>query len=361
MADNVEGPVTIKWDSPTQYQQCQIGAKPMKKNSILIVKHGYSSTCDRSVSPLVHIDDVFVCTCLLEEFRGWDVTWITSLVSKDILRGNYLIDKLIFAESPEHVPPDQMLGHYDVVVNLEKQRDWCQYAGSISADEHYGFEDWAGSGDECLYSASQQGLSHHKGFRPIQERLYELVGRQWRGQRYILGYQPDVVEIYDVGLNHHASSKCSNKSWPGGLWHVLYDNLSKGHAVCWQNSVRSVRAYINWLASCRLIVACDCLGLHLAAAMNKKVVGLFGPTPPEAVYLYGCGVKLTPTCNRPCVPCMQDRCPFDEPCMEFIQAELVQDTIEMLLAGELADTVSTGYKARDHKVSEIASLVGASN
>ena len=300
----------------------------------MIIKHGFSETCDHTVSSIVSFGDVFRCTCLLEDLKGWHVTWITAVAAEDLLMQNHLIDELILADSPHELPAGRIKKNYHTVINLEKQKDWCQFAGSISAVDHYGFKDWAASGDECYYPKSAQALSKaldRNGFQKLQETLFRSVGRQWTGQKYVLGYQPKITPIYDIGLNNHVGPKWPNKVWPDYYWKKLNYELSKKYAVCWQQSLGSIRHYIDWLASCRLIVSCDSLGMHLCLGMKKKVVALFGPTPPQQVYMYGNGIKLTPNCDRACIPCFQSRCEMENCCMEHISVEMVIDAVNDLL------------------------------
>ena len=93
----------------------------MSRQSILILKHGFSETCDHNVSSIVSYGDVFRCTCLLEDFKGSHVTWITAHGAVDLLAGNHLIDDLILADTPEEIPVDKRKKQYDIVINLEKQ------------------------------------------------------------------------------------------------------------------------------------------------------------------------------------------------------------------------------------------------
>ena len=309
----------------------------MDRKRLLLIKHGFSETCDHHVSGVVSYGDVFSCTCLLEDFKGYEVTWISSPLCYDLLAENHLIDRLVLADSPSDLSDGEVGGEYEIVVNLEKQRDWCEFAAGVAGEQRYGFRDWTGSCEEGFYpesaAALARGLARYD-FRPLQETLYATVGRQWNGQRYVLGYQPRVATIYDVGLNYNVGSKWPTKAWPGHLWEELHYELSKDYAVCWQQSLNSVRHYIDWLASCRLIVTCDSLGLHLGLGLKKKVVGLFGPTAAEQVYMYGCGVKITPVCERSCLPCYQSQCAFDDDtCMTYIPVDMVREAVDMLLRG----------------------------
>ncbi len=305
----------------------------MKRDSVLIIKHGYSETCDHNISPHVSFGDVFRCTCLLEDFRGYHVTWITTRAAQDLLMDNHLIDELILADSPADIPKDNLHDHYNIVINLEKQKDWCEFTAQLSADKHFGFRDWT-SGHNGYYPESSVALAlalTSEEYQPCQETLFHSVGREWNGQRYVLGYHPNPSPQFDIGLNNHVGPKWPNKRWPDYHWERLYFELSKKYSVCWQQSLDSIRHYIDWLASCRLIITCDSLGLHLSLALGRKIIALFGPTPPEQVYMYGCGQKITPLCDRHCIPCFQSKCHYDHTCMEYISVEMVLDAVKNLI------------------------------
>ncbi|MCP4712828.1 MAG: hypothetical protein GY869_29735, partial [Planctomycetes bacterium] len=168
------------------------------RKTVLIIKHGFSETCDHKISSIVSYGDVFRCTCLLESYRGFDVSWLTAVAAKDLLVGNHLIDRLILADNPEDIGPGQILEHYDEVINLEKQRDWCEFTSALDAEKRYGFKDWASTGSEAFYPDSRGALEvalKRDGYRAFQETLFRTVGQEWTGQRYVLGYQPRVAEI----------------------------------------------------------------------------------------------------------------------------------------------------------------------
>jgi len=314
----------------------------MVRKTVLIIKHGYSDSCDSSFEPMVDCAELLRCTCLLEDFRGWHVTWITAPGGLELLWGNHLIDELYFAEIPGELPGERMQGHYDVVINLEKREDWCEFALKMSADERYGFKNSSETGLGCLFEASARTMKHsiegEEGdtelHRPYQEKLFGMIGREWKGQRYVLSYAPRVIQIYDIGLNHRSNSDGPARQWPQEYWQELYRQLSKRYAVSWQPQVNKIRSYADWLASCGLIITGDDLGLHLGLALQRKVVAMFGPTVPEEVYMYGQGIKLTPMSERPCHACQQEQCDWGGSCMENIPVDMVVEAVEML--GEMA-------------------------
>ena len=73
------------------------------------------------------------------------------------------------------------------------------------------------------------------------------------------------------------------------------------------------------LARCDLLIGLDSGPLHLAAAMGRPVVGLFGPTDPARTGPQGPGHQII--CHREsCWPCMTPTCQ-DRACMTRITPE----------------------------------------
>ena len=72
------------------------------------------------------------------------------------------------------------------------------------------------------------------------------------------------------------------------------------------------------------------LTMHIALALKKKVVALFGPTSANEIYDYGRLVKIVP--NLDCVCCyIKEKCNKKPNCMEMISVEEVLEKIESLL------------------------------
>lgn len=77
-------------------------------------------------------------------------------------------------------------------------------------------------------------------------------------------------------------------------------------------------------------VVCGDTGVgHLAAALGRPVVTLFGPTDSALTAPRGrAEVVRHPT---PCAPCFYRDCPIDHPCMQGIEARQVQERVRSLL------------------------------
>jgi len=74
----------------------------------------------------------------------------------------------------------------------------------------------------------------------------------------------------------------------------------------------SLPEMVEWIRLSELMVTNDTGPMHVAAALGKRVVALFGPTEPARTGPYG-QIENTLQLNLPCVPCMRSRCTYFKP------------------------------------------------
>ena len=87
------------------------------------------------------------------------------------------------------------------------------------------------------------------------------------------------------------------------------------------------------LAQCRLLLTNDSGPMHLAAALGKSVVAIFGSTEPT---LTGPGLPDNPRHvilrhAPPCSPCFLRECPIDFRCMNAISVEEVVEAVRRVM------------------------------
>jgi heptosyltransferase II len=95
----------------------------------------------------------------------------------------------------------------------------------------------------------------------------------------------------------------------------------------------SVRQLMALLASVQLVITNDSGPMHVAAAFDRPIVALFGPTDHSAT---------SPLCSRfflarketECAPCLKRQCPTDHRCMADICVNDVLYAVETLLKQE---------------------------
>ncbi len=90
---------------------------------------------------------------------------------------------------------------------------------------------------------------------------------------------------------------------------------------------------VEWVRRCDLMITNDTGPMHVAAALGKPLVALFGPTAPERTGPYG-QLENVLRLNLPCSPCLKSVCTFEktDECLRALVPALVIDRVQKLLA-----------------------------
>ncbi len=306
----------------------------MSKHKVLIIKTGYSEFLEDGNSTKVSYGDVLRVTPLLHYYRDDEVTWLTDESALPLLEGNLFIHRLLPLNF--HTAMQLQREQFDTIVNLEKDHDICELSSSIEAWKRFGFRLDKKTGTVQAYDRAYDVLAvttspdmKKKNEKTVQELLFELVGAKWNGEEYVLGYKPKTTETFDVGLNTYIGAKWPTKAWPNNFWDELEKKLNEeGYRVTRQDKqnksmLTNLHSYIDWVNSSKVLISLDSLGLHVAMALKKKVIGLFGPTPHKEVYFYGRGKAILSEVMPECLPCFEPFCRRGKHCMEEISPETV--------------------------------------
>jgi heptosyltransferase-2 len=264
---------------------------------ILIIKLGFSETLDPEIGKVTSLGDVLRTTPILyalkEKYFDSNITWLTDESAAPLLHYNQYIDRLLIWDS--FIGFQLMSERYDIVINLEKIGGLCALSNHINAWKKYGFRFDEMTGSYDVYEGAEYALDlclkHNikkNNIRIWQEILVDMVGVAWTQQPYILGYKPKTKECYDVGFNYKVGTKFPEKAWSDERWKELEELLvQEGSTFNYQQGLANLYDYIDWINSCKTLITCDSLGLHIALALNKNVIGLFGPTNATEVFFYG--------------------------------------------------------------------------
>lgn len=95
----------------------------------------------------------------------------------------------------------------------------------------------------------------------------------------------------------------------------------------------SLPELVELLRTCSLLIGNDSGPLHIAAALRRPVVAIFGPTDPCRTGPYGQPHNVL-TADLPCQPCLMRHCPLsDRPlCLEKITVDKVFEAVRGLLS-----------------------------
>ena len=91
---------------------------------------------------------------------------------------------------------------------------------------------------------------------------------------------------------------------------------------------------VEVLRTCSAVVTNDTGPMHIAAALRKPVVALFGPTTPTRTGPYGQIEYALQRQDLPCVPCMKATCSYPEPiaCLRGIAPNIVAEEVRKRLS-----------------------------
>ena len=99
----------------------------------------------------------------------------------------------------------------------------------------------------------------------------------------------------------------------------------------------SLNEMIEWIRLSRLTITNDTGPMHVAAALGRRVIAIFGPTNPKNTGPYGQLENVFQATDLPCVPCLKSTCAYREPlaCLHAIKPAAVFEKARRELAVNL--------------------------
>jgi len=337
--------------------------KPMGKR-ILIIKLGAAGDVLRT-TPLL--------TIIKKEYTNSHITWLTFPGAKDVLKDNPLIDRLLVYNLGSILRLE--VESFDLVLSLDKMAEATALVTKIKAKEKRGF--YMGDKGELLPLNKEADYAYRLGLddklkfkqnkKSYQEMILEIAGLPYEREEYILNLTPQENDYTSslrkryrlrkkkvVGLNTGCGKIFGTKKWTidgyvevakslnrhniatlilGGPEEVERNKIISKHLKGKALSTgchNTLRQFMSIIDLCDVVVTGDTIALHLAIALKKKVIALFGSTSSNEIDLYGRGEKLIG--KALCSPCYKSSCDKgDNICMSSITPEMVLDSIKKLL------------------------------
>ncbi len=352
-------------EKPCKYKRLCQGCMhylPMGRR-ILILKLGAMGDALRT-TPILH--------ALEREYPLRHITWITDQQSYSILKNNSAIDRLLTIDSPDIL---RIFGQeFDLLLSLDKAPQIIALSSIVRAFERKGFvmSPW---GTLDVYNESARyalalGLDDELKFRinrkTYQETIYEIADLPYQRDHYIYELPQEsrttaktlLMQLNApgtgprIGLNTGCGDIFATKKWPDyhfiQLAHDLRNKMdarvyllggnreinSNRHIVSIlenqvvDTGVNSLDVFAGVISHLDMIITGDTMALHLALALQTKVIGLFGPTCAHEIDFYGLGNALVATDE--CCPCYRSKCQKPESCMATITPDIVYSSIQEL-------------------------------
>jgi heptosyltransferase-2 len=149
--------------------------------------------------------------------------------------------------------------------------------------------------------------------------------KMWPGERFSL-LAKELVRFFGVRLVILGSIK------EKGVGDGIVDKVGKDGAVNLSGATSLLEA-AAWIKQAALVISNDSGLMHMAAALSKPQLAIFGPTDRITTGPRNCKAVIIYH-ETVCAPCLKVRCPVDHSCMESITvAEVFEAACRMLSTG----------------------------
>jgi ADP-heptose:LPS heptosyltransferase len=300
------------------------------------------------------------------------IEWVTRPESLPLLERNPFLTDII-AYGPDALVRLQATS-YDRVINLDAGKVSAGLASLAQAPRKEGFVLHQRGHVVATNGAAQSWLEmgindnlKRSNRRTYQSVMLEILGLPADGHRYVLELSPDERawarshlarlglqrQRPVVGLNMGAGGRWELKRWHVEGFLELAERLHQWgaqvmllggkterdrHAEMQARSAvplmdpgtdNTLRQFAALTESCNVVVAGDTLGLHVALALERRIVALFGPTSAPEIELYDLGEKVLP--DMTCLGCYKSTCDFTPNCMDLISVDMVAAAVSRQL------------------------------
>jgi heptosyltransferase-2 len=319
--------------------------------------------------------DVLRTTCLLpviaDAFPRMCITWITRIEAVPLLEGNpyvsevvaYNVDALVHLTSRT----------FDYVINLDAGKISSGMASIARAKERIGYALHEDGYTEGTNRAATEWLrmgifddlkkENQKTYQNIMcsilglsndkiKYAFELTDdEKEKGRKFLIELGLDLRKL-TLGIHTGGGGRWKLKQWNeegfisliselinelgqnvqilllgGALEQKLNSRIKEKvrgkifDAGC-DNSVRHFSALVG---CCSVVLSGDSLAMHIALAMERRTVVLFGPTSSAEIELFGMGEKVIP--DMDCLVCYKKECDFIPNCMDLISVDMVKEAV----------------------------------
>ncbi|MFH1210744.1 MAG: glycosyltransferase family 9 protein [archaeon] len=302
------------------------------------------------------------------------LTWVVGEESYELLKDNPYIDRLL--KYNHNTVQALMVQEFDILINLDKASHSAALAMRLDAKEKRGYgldkhgvvfplnEEAKYHFDMCIDNWGKKT----ENVKTYQEMIFDIAGLRYDGEEYVVNIPKSAVEFaYDflksndvgstdvvIGLNTGCGPVYPHKKWVVEYYIKLINMMvQEFDAKVLLFGGKTEIGYNSWLSSvsdnvidltnrttivefaslinvCDVVITGDTAGMHLAIALKRPVVALFGPTPSQEIDVYGKGVKLVGKVD--CINCYdQFECDRKPTCMETITPEEVFDAVRSLI------------------------------
>ena len=315
------------------------------------------------------VGDVLRTTCILhglkEKYPTSEITWITARSAVPLFENNKLVDR-VFAYDATETILHTAVEEFDIVINLDAAPNSAVLASTAAGKEKIGYGmDARGN----IFPFNTEAITwlemgafddlKKKNTRSFQDLMLDICRLKSIKKDIVLELSEAELQFarafadqsglntpsYKIGLNTGASGRWQFKQWTlegyeklitmlleqtqatillygGPLEQERNEHLSGFHPTRIVNTGtnNSLRRFFALVTLSDLFLTGDTLALHVATALRKKIIALFGPTSAAEIDDYN-GQLLKVQADLGCLVCYKQRCDFNPNCMNSITPE----------------------------------------
>ncbi|MCX7956294.1 MAG: glycosyltransferase family 9 protein [Endomicrobia bacterium] len=335
------------------------------------------------------IGDVVRTTSILkplkQKYKNSKIYWLTEDISVDVLKYNSYINKII----PLSKVFEVFAEFFHILINLDLDKTALYLSSFIKAKDKIGF--YIDNNDNVVVSndAAREwfDMSHNDNLKKANRKTYQqymleilgirdltvnnypiIINLSKEEKNFAQKFIEQKVKNYSknikfVGINLGGGDKWNRKEYPIDKTIMLIKNLlesknSKNLKVLLYGGERerkrniqileffkrekiysdkvldmgcnnSLREFFALLDLCDVLVTSDTMALHVALALGKKTLSIFGPTSPYEIELYNLGEKIISP--KECIVCYRRNCDKSPSCMDLVSPKIILNKILKLL------------------------------
>lgn len=241
------------------------------------------------------LGDVIRTTPLLRTLEG-DITWVTSTLALPLLSNNPFITTLLAFDTPGF----RLERRFDLVINLEDDLASAELACAAASGRIVGpyldngtlaydttSSEWFDMSLSSRYGRAKADELKMRNRKTYQEMIFAAVGLSFSGEGQVLNLPLQNATVPSlIGIEDRAGGVWPTKCW--SRYQELANLLSKlGYQIKFFRQRQTVAEYADDINECEFVICGDTLAMHLAVALDKRVVALFTCTSPHEIYGYG--------------------------------------------------------------------------
>ena len=252
---------------------------------------------------------------------------------------------------------------FELVINLDKDREACALASSLNAFRKQGFilkEGLPAPADNLAEEKFLTGIFddlNKANTKSYLQEIFEICGFEYKGEKYVLSDFAEFGLDWDidrtktvVGLNTGCGGRWTSRLWPEKYWIELTEKLlAAGFEVILlggeleheknsriQKATKAkyfghfpLRTFVNLVNQTHLVVTAVTMTMHITLALSKKIVLINNIFNPNEFELFGLGEIVQP--EKECRCFFSQKCTNqDYQCMDYLYPQTIFNLVKKL-------------------------------